>query len=271
MKKFFLSLVIGLLLAVSASAQVPIYTRPQGGLGSGTLPATAFPLLAPDGATTTPSYAFSAQPSTGIYRSGGSRIVISPNSTDSLAIGGNNVILPAAGTLNWAVDGSIGTSAFDVMLVRDAAAILALKNTTNAQTFRVYGTTTGTKYVALSHDATNGKLDTASASGSLVLGGNAVTIVTNGTAPTPGACGTSPAVAGNNNAMFITIGTGGAATSCAATFSGTGFPTNAPVCVAQSDTDKAAIATVTTTTTVTFSVTTPFTASSHLHVLCFGR
>lgn len=93
------------------------------------------------------------------------------------------------------------------------------------------------------------------------------------TAATPaiGACGTSPSVIGSDNAMFITVGTGGAATSCAATFSGTGFPTNAPICASNSDTDIIGLKVVTTTTTITITATTPFTASSHLHVICMGR
>ena len=50
----------------------------------------------------------------------------------------------------------------DVVLVRDAANILALKNGTTAQQLRVYGTTTGTKYTQLLHDGTNGIVGTTS-------------------------------------------------------------------------------------------------------------
>lgn len=89
--------------------------------------------------------------------------------------------------------------------------------------------------------------------------------------PIIGACGTSPALVGTDNAMLLTVGTGGAAVSCAATFSGTGFPTNAPICVVNSDTDISPLKVVTTTTTITVTSTTPFTASSHLHVICMGR
>lgn len=95
-------------------------------------------------------------------------------------------------------------------------------------------------------------------------------IVTSGTAPTMGACGTGPSVAGNDMVMEITVGTGGVATSCAVTFAQT-WLTNAPVCVAESDTDIVAIKSVETTTTATFSVAAAFTASSKLEVVCFGR
>ncbi len=43
----------------------------------------------------------------------------------------------------------------DVLLFRDAAAVLALRNGTAAQTLRIYGTTTGPKYVAHGHDGSN--------------------------------------------------------------------------------------------------------------------
>ena len=95
-------------------------------------------------------------------------------------------------------------------------------------------------------------------------------VVYSGTAPTMGACGTSPSVAGNDMVMEITVGTGGAATSCAVSFAQT-WLTNAPVCIAESDTDIVAIKSVETTTTATFTVVAAFTASSKLEVVCFGR
>ncbi len=54
--------------------------------------------------------------------------------------------------------GYFGTSVVlgaDAILVRDASNVLALKNSTNAQEFRVYGSTTGPKYAALGHDGSN--------------------------------------------------------------------------------------------------------------------
>ena len=85
-----------------------------------------------------------------------------------------------------------------------------------------------------------------------------------------GACGTTPSVVGNDMAMEITVGTGGVATSCAVTFANA-WLTNAPQCIAESDTDIVAIKSVETTTTATFTVAAAFTASSKLEVLCFGR
>ncbi len=92
-----------------------------------------------------------------------------------------------------------------------------------------------------------------------------------GTAPSITAgCGTAPSIAGTNNAMLITVGTGGVATSCTVTF-GTAYVTNPPVCTANSDTDKVGLAVAPTTTTVVVSATAAFTASSKLNVLCLGR
>lgn len=91
-----------------------------------------------------------------------------------------------------------------------------------------------------------------------------------GSAPTITAgCGTSPSLVGTNNVMLITVGTGGSATSCTITF-GTSY-TNAPICTANSNTDKVGLSVAPTTTTVVVAATAAFTASSKLNLLCFGR
>lgn len=94
-------------------------------------------------------------------------------------------------------------------------------------------------------------------------------LVSNGTAAVIGACGTSPSVSGSDSAMQITVGTGGAATSCAVTFSST--YTTPPVCVAQNNTDRVAYSMVTTATTATITATAAFTAGSIFHLICIGR
>lgn len=94
--------------------------------------------------------------------------------------------------------------------------------------------------------------------------------VVTGTTPTIGACGTSPSVAGNDNAMLVTVGTGGVATTCAVNFSAA-WTTNAPVCVAQSSADATALTITVSTTVVTVTKAAPFTASSLLNILCTGR
>lgn len=54
------------------------------------------------------------------------------------------------------------TGSGDVFLCRDAANTLALKNGTTAQELRIYGTTTGSKYLILKHDGTDAYLSASS-------------------------------------------------------------------------------------------------------------
>lgn len=100
-------------------------------------------------------------------------------------------------------------------------------------------------------------------------GAGTVYAIVSGATPVIGTCGTSPSLVGTDSAMLLTVGTGGVATSCAATFSAA-F-TNAPICVSNSDTDIVALKVSASTTVVTVTATGPFTASSKLHVHCIGR
>lgn len=100
--------------------------------------------------------------------------------------------------------------------------------------------------------------------------GHLVSIAGTANTPTMGACGTLPSVAGTDNAMSVTVGTGGAATSCAVSFGST-WAGNTPVCVAQNDTDIVAYKVSTTTTGVTVTASAAFTASSKFQVLCIGQ
>jgi len=100
--------------------------------------------------------------------------------------------------------------------------------------------------------------------------GHIASIAGTANTPTIGACGTSPSLSGTDNAALITVGTGGSATSCAMNFGST-WATNAPVCIAQNDTDKVAYSISATTSAVTISAAAAITASSKFHVICFGR
>lgn len=87
---------------------------------------------------------------------------------------GTSVVLASGGLLSWSTD---------LHLVRDAANVLAQKNATTAQSFRIYGTTTGPKYLRLQHDGTDGEI--GSTAGNLILGPDTNTVITfrtNGTA-----------------------------------------------------------------------------------------
>lgn len=79
-----------------------------------------------------------------------------------------------------------------------------------------------------------------------------------------GSCGTSPSIAGKDDAHVITTGTG-SPTSCAVTFA-VAYAT-APVCVANAQTTTTPLNLVSTTTTVTVSAA-ALTASEKLYVHC---
>lgn len=117
----------------------------------------------PDGTAAAPAIAFTADTNTGIYR----------YATDTIGFS-------VAGALSGFISpGAIGTgtdagvyalgAASDVVMQRDAANVLALKNGTIAQEFRVYGTTTGPKYAAVLNDGTDSYIRHHSATGSLVF------------------------------------------------------------------------------------------------------
>ena len=86
--------------------------------------------------------------------------------------------------------------------------------------------------------------------------------------PSVASCGTSPSVAGTDMVGRITVGTGGAATSCTLNFSDTWSAT--PICVVTNETDIVALKAVPTTTALVISVSSPFTASATLAYHCFG-
>lgn len=134
-----------------------------------------YPLLAPNGSAAAPSYAFTSVPGTGFY-----------------TFDGSDIRTGISGTLRWIFGGSILTNSIDgagltlgstgpVTILHDSAAgIGAIKNGANPTTWRVYGTTTGPKYIALSHDGTNGVLDTAASAGLISIAPTNATSITFG-------------------------------------------------------------------------------------------
>jgi hypothetical protein len=114
---------------------------------------------APDGTAALPSYSFSTQKSNGFFFSNPG-IVVSLVGVSRFQFGGNDFGLTSSGTVFWN-GGAIGSGA-DLLLWRDAAGTLALRNGTAAQTFRVYGTTAGSVYASLGHDGTTAFLNSTS-------------------------------------------------------------------------------------------------------------
>lgn len=103
----------------------------------------------------------------------------------------------------------------------------------------------------------------------LKINGKELHIIHTGSSPTiTSGGGTSPSIAGKDEAFLVTVGTGGVATSVEVTFANA-F-TNAPVASVGSDTDIVAFKWTTTTTKITITATAPFTAGSKLHVICRG-
>lgn len=108
-----------------------------------------------------------------------------------------------------------------------------------------------------------GNVVVSTATGHLAITQTSPPVITTG-------CGTSGSIGtgGTDSGFTFTVGTGGTDTSCDATFIKT--YTNAPACVATSDTDELALKVATTPTTVIVSKTAAFTAGSKLHVVCIG-
>lgn len=79
---------------------------------------------------------------------------------------GSGLVLHSGMPLMW---GSSALATADVFVYRDAAGTVAQKDAANAQAFRIYGTTTGPKYLSLSHNGTNGVIDTSASSGLLSI------------------------------------------------------------------------------------------------------
>jgi hypothetical protein len=131
---------------------------------------TAF--LAPDGTATAPSHSFASATNRGFFNDvanggvacvfGGAQVCQFDGGAFRSLVG---FAMGSATSISWSA--STAYAAPDLFLGRDAPNILALKNTTNAQTFRVYGD--GTKYAYLTHDGTNASLLTSGA-GILTVG-----------------------------------------------------------------------------------------------------
>jgi hypothetical protein len=89
--------------------------------------------------------------------------------------------------------------------------------------------------------------------------------------PTIGTCGTSPSVVANSSdsAGAVNVGTGGAATSCTASFASTWA--SAPFCVAQNTSTSLIVRATASTTVLTLTSASAFTASDVIAYHCFGQ
>ena len=99
------------------------------------------PILAPNGTAAAPSYSFSADAASGWFLRASNVVGLSINGTQEIDLSPSLIRFQSSMVLSWS-DG-VALSTADVKLVRDAAAVLALKNGTTAQEFRVYNTISG--------------------------------------------------------------------------------------------------------------------------------
>lgn len=234
MKTFARLLAALLLVAGAAHADL----RATSGLSSGG--SFIQPILGPNSTCALPTYSWTADPALGLLNGTLGRMEFGSGGACRLSFGTTGVTSAAAGGLMWSstadplgtVDGGLG---------RNAAGIVEVNNGTACST--------------------------AANCADLVVRH----YLTRGTAPSVGgaACGTTGSVAGTDSAMQITVGSGGAATTCAITFA-TAF-TNPPICIAQNNTDRVSYSMVTTTGGLTITATAAFTAASIFHVQCTGR
>jgi hypothetical protein len=134
--------------------------------------------LFPDGTNVAPSISCVSEPGLGFYRgAAGHLVVANANGLNSVmfVFGPTGFSMGSGTAISWASTASAPIGALgDTILIRDAANTLAQKNGVNAQEFRIYGTTTGPKYLTIKHSGAYGYL-TTNDTGNLVLGINNIT------------------------------------------------------------------------------------------------
>ena len=134
-----------------------------------------------NGSASNPASSYTGDTDTGMYWVSDG-IYFSRDSVAELRIGTNAVQVGSASVIQWG-SGDPGSSA-DVKLNRGAAAVLELKNSTTAQEFRVYGSTTGPIYGSVQNDGTQFLIyETTSGAGGTRLGKTGGKIGFYGTTP----------------------------------------------------------------------------------------
>lgn len=159
-------------------------------------------ILGPAGSVSSPSFAKDGTTNTGIYFDSTTSMMMCAGGVNQFRMNGGSAILAlrSAARFGWSAsdDASAGP---DVFLARDAAAALALKNSTTAQEFRHYGSeiTAGTRYsrLTIKHATTT----LASVSGATVTASNLIPAKAN--------------VLGVNTIVTVALGTGGGTTGYA--------------------------------------------------------
>lgn len=250
---------LGALLAFAPFAHADLRAS-SGAFGPATI--TSGTALFNDGASGSPSIGFASavdgwyRASTGIY----TQIA----GVDQFRLTTNFIVLPSTTTITWSASGTI-TGSGEAGIARDAANTLAVKNGTNAQTFRLYNTTTGPIHTGISARAGGVAFtETGGAMQMSVIQTTAPTVTVNG--------GTTPSCVGSDTAMVCTIGTAPpAAATFTITFNGTW--TAVPSCIAMRGTTGATPlvqGVVAGTTTLVVNLSANLVASEKYNVQCMG-
>lgn len=98
--------------------------------------------LGPDGSASAPSFSFTSDPNTGWYSPGADALAAALGGLVGPYFSQNQSKLNSSQVFGWADTGNAATGTLDVILLRDAANVLAQRNSTTAQTFRLYNTFT---------------------------------------------------------------------------------------------------------------------------------
>jgi len=216
-------LFVALLSVATVHSQDQIRYYPPAGLATMTGTATAttstVPLLLPDGTAVAPGLSWANSPHTGFFQSG-STMYFSHNNTGYIRFGTGLYISGSGGQLAWTAVTPGGAA--EVVLERAAANTLALKNSTNNQTFRIYGSS-GTTYLALAEAGLQGSksktLTDAAAAASVVsiavatnsyIGGKIIWTATSTDATDQLATSGEQFFSGVDKAGTVTCGTGAA-------------------------------------------------------------
>ena len=187
-----------------------------------------------DGTGAAPSIRRASAAGTGIGFGAEAVGIAAGQSTYVVYMTSSRLSLASGSRLSWSSTANDATATEDVILARDAAATLALKDGANAQTLRVYGTTTGSKYLSLLHNGTDAVI--SASSGALTLTGytGGTGIVTLGTVATGTWNGTAVGVAYGGTATASYTKGDLLVASAATTLTKLGVGTNAQILTADS-------------------------------------
>lgn len=126
----------------------------------------------PAGTAANPSIYLAGDTGVGWYRNTSNQWTFAVGSGNkNLTLSSNGAVQADGSYIGWTTSATDSTAATEVRIGRNAVAnTIDIRNAANACALRVFGNTTGTKALSLSHDGTNGIVDTTASAGLLSLG-----------------------------------------------------------------------------------------------------